>query len=265
MVFLGEVLSVFSFIESILLIHSGKLINTFIVVVCDQDKIKVSPGKMVRIFLKTIPGLDDLTADIGDSADIDELNTILTDQLPPKVVRRSIITLPGGKRITHFSKIRDLVAENGNDGSEFVNLELRIALCGGKGGFGTALRKEGRKMNSKDVNKDNYRTLDGVKVGVLKRVAADKARKRSLKDDEKVKFKQKMDKLRHIVSLNPEKVALERTARNDDDCLDDLEKYDQEIRKKVVGLTEKGPEKNPKKQSKKESKPVSTDLDDFFN
>lgn len=82
------------------------------------------------------------------------------------------LTTPGGHPFSASSTLADLTRPEAP--RSFVELEIRLAVLGGKGGFGSMLRAQGGKMSARkgEENNDSCRDLNGRRLSTVKEAKA---------------------------------------------------------------------------------------------
>ncbi|GME79384.1 unnamed protein product [Ambrosiozyma monospora] len=195
---------------------------------------------MVQIYLTTIPGLDNLTLHLEDiNTPTSNINDQLKSQLPFKVAKRSVIATTDGSSILKHKCLSELINNSTHhNGQSYLNLHLRISMCGGKGGFGSALKKSGGQMNSKKTDKSNYKTLSGVKLKTLKKLERLEKMKKDKNVAERKKLDTKKEKLMKILNMDPEKIATKDAKFDDSKYLEDLNQAMEDIRDSVGSALE---------------------------
>ncbi|PKI85551.1 hypothetical protein MVES1_000080 [Malassezia vespertilionis] len=150
------------------------------------------------------------------------------------------LTTRGGRTMHEHDRIVDF-AELGH----FVELEVRVRLLGGKGGFGNMLRAQGGRMSArrKDGNTDACRDLQGRRIRTVNEaqalaeyIANEPERQAALDTKQKAKYA----KLERMLGRAPKtKVDFEEAATKLDDAGEGL-----------GGAPEAGPARAPKRKER---------------
>jgi hypothetical protein len=202
------------------------------------------------VFVAGISNVDKIRLEAPLSMSVEQLKQRIRDKLPQGMLARVGISTAGGLSINKYATLGELyngttVADDddagtgsgsGSGGSKkFIDLQLTVCLCGGKGGFGELLKQRARTTrrkhgkNSQSSSKDLYRTLDGRRVKNVKRLKQLEDYINTLDEAESQKFKEKRAKLEKILDVD-----LEKNVKFDDmDFLEDVEKQIEEIRNAV--------------------------------
>lgn len=139
-------------------------------------------------------------------------------------VRSIRLTTRGGREPSKYSTLQDIFGAHA-----FAELELRVRLLGGKGGFGNMLRAQGGRMSkrSKDDNMDSCRDLEGRRLGAIREakaladyIAKEPERKAALDEAQKRKFA----KLEKMLGREPKTISdFEEAAEKLEDVGESLE------------------------------------------
>ncbi|KAE8150419.1 telomere stability and silencing-domain-containing protein [Aspergillus avenaceus] len=138
----------------------------------------------VNVLLSTFPGLSlpsTLSFAISSTSSLSDLTEKITSYLPSRVPLQSLIlTTTNGKQILPSSdRLPSLLTTSDGESitTNILPLRLSVALCGGKGGFGSQLRAAGGRMSSKrkrNQGDDNgsSRNLDGRRIRTVNEAKA---------------------------------------------------------------------------------------------
>lgn len=126
---------------------------------------------VLTVFVATVPGLEPLKLVKANDTKICDLVSEINHKLPCSVVKSSYLSLKSGKLLpaSESETLDEIVVQD----SSFIELRLNVCICGGKGGFGSMLKAQGTKMsrkknkNTKEYT-DSLRTVDGVRMKVLR-------------------------------------------------------------------------------------------------
>lgn len=207
-----------------------------------------SDNLMVTVCLDTISGLKSVILQVPGHESMLDLVDTLQKKLPDTVSRRSNIVIRGGVPVTTYSTVAEAAGDQG-----LLSLELRMDLCGGKGGFGHNLRKDAKNMKGKQT-RDQSRTLTGLSVRALNQANEERQRRTEQEAERVQRLEARRKKLERVLNMKVE-VSEDRV---DDGMNDDLEEA---IRKATMegNKKAKGKIKSEKKPSKKKA------LDSFFD
>lgn len=177
------------------------------------------------VFVQNVTGLDDIRLECSLDTAVADVLVLIRSRVPSAVADVMAVTTRGGLAIGKHSTLRELCGT-----SQFVNLTVRIPLCGGKGGFGHMLKTMGRssrkRKSDKSSSRELCRTLDGRRVKTIRRLRLLEAQMGSLPEKERAKLAERRAKLQKIIDLDPEKnVKFEDSA-----FLEDIDKQLEEIR-----------------------------------
>lgn len=188
----------------------------------------------MHVFVNNIHGLDSYSFHVAKNDDLntpDELVYHVLQNLPKSLHSRVIINQKNGTCVDE-----DVLKNN-----EFLDLQIKWPLCGGKGGFGSQLKAQASRMNrnkkkrqKQDGDNDQLRTLDGNSYKNT-REAKQLADYMSKKDEvQKEKQAKKRVKLEAIVNqANNEWES--RQKFNDDDFLEESEDLMNDVRQATLG------------------------------
>ncbi|ODV86069.1 hypothetical protein CANARDRAFT_22854 [[Candida] arabinofermentans NRRL YB-2248] len=204
---------------------------------------------MVLIFLKTISGLEDIKVSAANDISTTKLNSELKSLLPQNVASKSIIAIANGSSVLRYDTLQQILDISGE--GTYLDLHLRIPICGGKGGL-TSLKKKQEKK-SKATNKDNYRTLDGLRVKDLKKIEKLEKVSMSSNEQERKLLNEKKEKLMKILDADIEAVAKKDAKYDDHQHLEEMEKARNEIRESVSNAMDNSDDSQPKSESKWET------------
>lgn len=182
---------------------------------------------MVRAF-SPLPPL--LSLSIPANATIYYILSIIIQRmrLPQRVAQMLRLTRLGGQQVPGSTPIASLTGPPirnaaGQTVMQPLTLEVRMATPGGKGGFGSMLRAQGGRMNSRrngEENRDACRDLNGRRLSTVKQarqlaayLASEEERQKSMSDAQKKKYA-KLEKM------------LGRTPRGEADFVEAAHKLD---------------------------------------
>ncbi|CDK28957.1 unnamed protein product [Kuraishia capsulata CBS 1993] len=190
---------------------------------------------MVQIFVETIAGVSNIRLSYSESDPVSKLANDISSRLPLSLQHRSAIVTRDGSLISKYSKVSDLTKDAG-----YVNLHLRLPLCGGKGGLGTTLRLQGGKMGKKKNSREgDYKNLDGIRLKIIAKMKRMDELIRSLPEQERERVRMKKEKLRKLVDMDVEKLVNDRAGKFDDTkYIEDAEKIMEDIKNDVDLLME---------------------------
>ncbi|GMF05072.1 unnamed protein product [[Candida] boidinii] len=126
---------------------------------------------MVQIYLTTISGLKDISLSVDPATTTRQLNDSIHSRLPQTVSRRCVITTVDGVPIVDRPTVGHLLhlvpddCGSGRNSMEYVDLQMRIPMCGGKGGLGNGLRTQGGKMRQGKRATDRRGVGSGASAG----------------------------------------------------------------------------------------------------
>lgn len=129
--------------------------------------------RTVNVLLTTFAGLALPTTTCLPYHIATPLSTVVSDIYTrlPSAASNTVLTTVENQHVDSQSKqpLSSLI----NDGSDFLTLQIRGRLCGGKGGFGSQLRAAGGRMSSRknrqsqaDINASS-RNLDGRRIRTI--------------------------------------------------------------------------------------------------
>lgn len=127
-------------------------------------------SKVINVLITSFKGLglpNILSIPLAASTSIDELQTQLSDRLPPLSSHLILTTTSRIELSSFLSKPISCLLSDRAD--EILPLRLTTQLCGGKGGFGSQLRAAGGRMSSRGIKKQgdsnsSNRNLDGRRL-----------------------------------------------------------------------------------------------------
>lgn len=217
------------------------------------------------VFVDTIPGVSNLHLLVPLTTSIPSLKQQIRSELPTAVVKRASISSSGGVDISNFSTVAELLdaltISSEGEAPRFMNLKLRICLCGGKGGFGHMLKqgagvKKGKKNGGRAASKDLYKTLDGRRVKAIRDLKKLEEHIEGLPEEQGKKLLEKKEKLKRVLDLDLGKnVRFEDTA-----FLEDVEKQVEEIRG-AMELDDLSDEEEEQTHENKSSNPEDAEED----
>lgn len=195
------------------------------------------------VFVQTLTGLEDLRISYTLDTTVDCVRDDILSKLPESVAKSVVITTRGGLNIRDYTTVRQL-CRGITHAPYFVNVMLRVPLCGGKGGFGHMLKqghgisKKRKKKKSKNGDeKALYNTLDGRKVRTVKRIHQLEKQLEMMDELERRKLMDKKESLQKILDTD-----LTKNVKFDDtEFLDDLDKQLDDI-SGAIDLTDSGSE-----------------------
>lgn len=132
---------------------------------------------MVQIYLTTISGLKDISLSVDPATTTRQLNDSIHGRLPQTVSRRCVITTVDGVPIVDRPTVGHLLhlvpddcgsgsgSGSGRNSMEYVDLQMRIPMCGGKGGLGNGLRTQGGMMRQGKRATDRRGVGSGASAG----------------------------------------------------------------------------------------------------
>ncbi|ANZ74265.1 BA75_00599T0 [Komagataella pastoris] len=166
-----------------------------------------------------MPGLADLRLVTDYDASIEDLNRKLMSMLPLTVQKRGVITRVDGSPLLKLRSVRELKGD-------FVDLQLRIPLCGGRGGFGSKLNTKARKSKGKSNDK--------LKVVTQHEMKTQKELPLSSLRDKRRQLKARKDKLQRLVDIDVRKLLDNEEHFN----FPTLESIIEEVENSVVSVRE---------------------------
>ncbi|ODQ83083.1 hypothetical protein BABINDRAFT_159544 [Babjeviella inositovora NRRL Y-12698] len=146
-----------------------------------------------QIFIKTISGIENLSLSVLPHTPTLFVQQEVEKRLPAAVVPKSCVCTADGLPVTRFPSINEMMSD-----CDFINLHVRVKVCGGKGGFGALLRAQG-KANLKTQSKDYYKTLDGRVMKTVKRAERLQKVIDALPELERTKLTDKKEKLKKVI------------------------------------------------------------------
>ena len=169
----------------------------------------------------------------------------ILETLPP-IDARVIITTISNKEIMPSDE--PLVTLLSCEDDCFVQLRLSVALCGGKGGFGSQLRAAGGRMSSKrkknqGENNSSNRNLDGRRlrtVNEAKALAEYLALKPDMEKMEKHARKKRWEQVVDLVEKREEEFRTSAKGKVDGKWVEDKEEAGERTREAVFAVMERG-------------------------
>ena len=181
----------------------------------------------------------------ADTLSIKGLWQEISEVLPPLGTRLVITTIANKEILPSDARLTTLLS---NERADFIQLRLSVALCGGKGGFGSQLRAAGGRMSSKrkknqGENSSSNRNLDGRRlrtVNEAKALAEYLALKPDMEKKEKDARRKRWEQVIDLAEKREEEIRTNSKGKVDGKWIEDKEEAGERTREAVLTVMERG-------------------------